>query len=74
MKHPTGKTLNCPECGKPMHFIGVMLYGNVLTNSPSIPVGRWDCSHCEVMVADEDIDRDWAWQQWKRQNNKQPKK
>lgn len=72
MKHPTGKTAKCPECCKPLLFNGVMLMGNVLTNAPSRPVGRWDCPHCEVMVADETIDLEWGWQQWERQGNKRP--
>jgi ribosomal protein L37AE/L43A len=74
MKHPTGKTMDCPECSKQLMFVGVMLFGNVLTNAPAAPVGRWDCPHCEVMVADEDIDPQWGWQQWERQNSKQLKK
>jgi ribosomal protein L37AE/L43A len=66
--------MNCPECGKPMLPNGVMLWGNFLTGKPAAPARRWDCPHCEVMVADEDIDPQWGWQQWERQNTQQSKR
>lgn len=60
----------CPECGLPMLRNGVILVGNILTQTPPKPCWRWDCPSCEVMLADDDIDEAEGWTLWEQQNAK----